>query len=106
MPLEELVLQVRLLQETAQRRGDAGDSVALSATGEGAVAAFLSQAMDPPHPKAVGQAVLTARNLGALDEEETLTELGRHLAHLPLLPRVGKMVLYGLLFRVRARAGR
>ena len=30
---------------------------------------------------------------------EGLTQLGRHLAALPLPPRVGKLILYGVLFR-------
>ena len=35
---------------------------------------------------------------GALDEEERLTTLGRHLAALPLPPALGKLLLLGVLW--------
>ena len=31
--------------------------------------------------------------LGALDEDETLTPLGRHVAQLPMEPRLGKLLV-------------
>ena len=37
-------------------------------------------------------------DIGALNEQEHLTSLGRHLAALPLPPALGKMLLYGVLF--------
>ena len=40
------------------------------------------------------------QDIGALEAgREKLTLLGRHLAALPLPPRVGKLLLYGVLFR-------
>ena len=40
------------------------------------------------------------QDIGALEAGgEELTLLGRHLAALPLPPRVGKLLLYGVLFR-------
>ena len=40
------------------------------------------------------------QDIGALEpRREKLTLLGRHLAALPLPPRVGKLLLYGVLFR-------
>lgn len=38
--------------------------------------------------------------IGALTAEEHLTSLGRHLAHLPLNPAIGKVLLFGTMFRV------
>ena len=38
--------------------------------------------------------------IGALTEREELTSLGRHLAALPLPPALGKLLLYGVLFKV------
>ncbi len=35
---------------------------------------------------------------GALDLHEQLTALGRHLAHMPVDPQSGKMLLYGAMF--------
>ena len=34
----------------------------------------------------------------ALDRDEELTPLGHHLAHLPVAPRLGKMMLFGAMF--------
>lgn len=44
-------------------------------------------------------AVALLQDIGALTEDERLTTLGRHLAALPLPPHLGKLILYGLLFR-------
>ena len=38
------------------------------------------------------------QDIGALEEDETLTMLGGHLAALPLEPQLGKLLLYGILF--------
>jgi HrpA-like RNA helicase len=50
--------------------------------------------------QAVSQAVVLLEDIGALEEgSQALTVLGRHLAALPLPPRIGKLLLYGILFR-------
>jgi len=59
---------------------------------------FLNKAPDVPSVEAVERAVRTLIDIGALTEEEDLTAIGRRLATLPMDPRMGKMVLYGLLF--------
>eukprot|EP00958_Prasinococcus_capsulatus_P013992 scaffold1456_cov392-Prasinococcus_capsulatus_cf.AAC.11 len=82
-PLEELCLQVRLIDPAA------------ATTIEG----FLSRAMEAPVANAVANAVHVLQDIGALDQDERLTTLGTHLAALPLHPRVGKMLLFGILFR-------
>ncbi|KAK9814740.1 hypothetical protein WJX72_010718 [[Myrmecia] bisecta] len=83
-PLDEMCLQVKLLDGLAKGRS---------------VAAFLAKAVEPPADAAVNNAVRLLETIGALEEgTEALTVLGRHLAALPLPPRVGKMLLYGLLF--------
>lgn len=67
---------------------------------EGAgVAAFLARAVEPPVDAAVRNALRLLEDIGAIQEEtEALTKLGRHLAALPLPPRVGKMLLFGVMF--------
>lgn len=40
------------------------------------------------------------QDIGALDDDERLTRLGRHLAALPLPPKVGKMLLFAIMFGV------
>ena len=77
VPLEELVLQIHAL-------------------GLGPAAAFLGRVLEPPPPKAVAGAVAALTAVGALTRgRERLTPLGRHLAALPLDPRLGKLLLYG-----------
>eukprot|EP00249_Psilotum_nudum_P023285 c28819_g1_i1 orf=80-3292(+) len=78
-PLQELCLQIKRLQL-------------------GLIADFLSKALQPPEKLAVQNAIDLLKTIGALDETEELTALGRHLATLPLDPRVGKMLLMGAVF--------
>lgn len=40
------------------------------------------------------------QDIGAMDDDQNLTRLGRHLAALPLPPQVGKMLLFAVIFRV------
>ena len=48
----------------------------------------------------MGAVAVYVQDIGALEAgRERLTLLGRHLAALPLPPRVGKLLLYGVLFR-------
>jgi ATP-dependent helicase HrpA len=57
----------------------------------GDVAAFPF--VDPPDARAVRDAVALLTELGALDDDEKLTRLGRRLARLPVDPRFGRMIL-------------
>ena len=79
-PLEELCLQAKLVAPRTP------------------LATLLSRALDPPVPRAVDAAVALLTDIGALDAKERLTVLGRHLAAMPMSPRLGKLVLYGLAF--------
>jgi ATP-dependent helicase HrpA len=49
--------------------------------------------LDPPAPKAVSEGYRTLREVGALDRERNLTEMGRQMARLPVDPRLGRMLL-------------
>eukprot|EP01048_Picozoa_sp_COSAG05_P007660 COSAG05_NODE_546_length_8763_cov_12.991228_6_plen_539_part_00 len=80
VPLDELCLQIKLL--------DLGE-----------VKEFLGKAIEPPAEEAVEQAIKGLQELQALDLREYLTPLGYHLAALPVNVRVGKMMLYGTIFR-------
>lgn len=59
---------------------------------------FLSKALQPPDRRAVHNAKMLLKAIGALDAFERLTPLGEHLAHLPVDPLVGKMILMGAVF--------
>jgi ATP-dependent helicase HrpA len=49
--------------------------------------------IDPPAPKAISDGYALLAELGAVDDENRLTDIGRELARLPLDPRVGRMLI-------------
>ena len=49
--------------------------------------------VEPPQGRAIADGYQLLQELGALDEDNKLTEVGRQLARLPLDPRVGRMIL-------------
>ncbi|HEY5312658.1 MAG TPA: ATP-dependent RNA helicase HrpA, partial [Pirellulales bacterium] len=52
--------------------------------------------MDPPRPESARDGYRTLFELGAIDERQELTALGRSLARLPVDPRLGRMILGGV----------
>ena len=77
---------------------------------------FLSKAPQPPDEASVQMAVKALQDIGAIvvtqnarsvsceNQIETLTPLGRHLAKLPVDVRLGKMIIFGALFRCLDKA--
>jgi len=49
--------------------------------------------LEPPQRRAIADGYQLLQELGAVDEANELTEVGRELAKLPLDPRVGRMIL-------------
>ena len=49
--------------------------------------------LEPPPPEAIRGAYQLLEELGALDAEHRLTEIGRQLAQLPVDPTIGRMIL-------------
>jgi ATP-dependent helicase HrpA len=49
--------------------------------------------IEPPPKKAIADGYALLAELGAVDEENELTPIGRELSRLPLDPRVGRMIL-------------
>jgi len=49
--------------------------------------------IDPPAPRAIQDGYALLAELGAVDDENELTETGRQLAKVPVDPRIGRMVL-------------
>ncbi|XP_049811286.1 dosage compensation regulator isoform X1 [Schistocerca nitens] len=78
-PLHELALSIKLLRL-------------------GAIAQFLSKAIQPPPIDAVIEAEVLLREMKCLDKNDELTPLGRILAKLPIEPRLGKMMILGNMF--------
>ncbi|KAK2819379.1 hypothetical protein Q5P01_024940 [Channa striata] len=82
MPLQELCLQTKLLVPSSC-----------------SVAEFLSKAPQPPPSHAIKNAVHMLKKIGAMDQYEDLTDLGYHLADLPIEPHLGKMVLCAVVLK-------
>ncbi len=49
--------------------------------------------IDPPNPKAISEGYRALREVGALDHEKQLTDIGWELAKLPVDPRMGRMLI-------------
>ncbi|KAF5190935.1 Dexh-box atp-dependent rna helicase dexh3 [Thalictrum thalictroides] len=64
----------------------------------GSISDFLSRALQSPKLLSVQNAIEYLKIIGALDEEEKLTILGRHLSMLPVEPKLGKMLIMGAIF--------
>ncbi|KAL2324155.1 hypothetical protein Fmac_023213 [Flemingia macrophylla] len=64
----------------------------------GSISEFLSRALQSPEVLAVQNAIEYLKIIGALDENENLTILGRYLTMLPMEPKLGKMLILGAIF--------
>ena len=60
--------------------------------------------MEPPPIDAVIEAEVLLRQIGAYDERDELTPLGRILARLPVEPRLGRMLVLGTIFQAGGNA--
>ncbi|KAI0497618.1 hypothetical protein KFK09_020850 [Dendrobium nobile] len=79
MPIEELCLQVKLLDPNCR------------------VIEFLQKTLDPPVFETIRNAIIVLKDIGALTEDEQLTELGEKLGALPVHPSTSKMLLFAIL---------
>lgn len=82
-PLQELCLQLRvapLLEQYDLR-------------------AAFARALEPPKETTVESAIVALQRSNALDASEALTPLGRHLAALPVEICIGRLMIYGALFK-------
>ncbi|XP_058878708.1 3'-5' RNA helicase YTHDC2-like [Acipenser ruthenus] len=82
MPLQELCLHTKLLAPITCPIAD-----------------FLAKAPEPPPALIVRNAVQMLKTIDAMDPWEDLTELGYHLADLPVEPHFGKMVLCAVVLK-------
>jgi HrpA-like RNA helicase len=64
-----------------------------------AVEDVLAAAIEPPAPDRIRAAMLDLQMVGAIDDKQNLTPLGRVLLQLPVDVQVGRLVLYGSFFR-------
>lgn len=82
MPIHELCLQTKLLAPVNV-----------------SIADFLSKALEAPPYLMIRSSVALLKSIDALDEEEELTEMGKILVDLPIDPRLGKMLLFGIMLK-------
>lgn len=59
----------------------------------------LGSCIEPPSRQAVENAIQRLRQIGAFDDNEKLTSLGRVLQELPVDVQIAKLVLYGAFYR-------
>lgn len=83
VPLESLLLQIKTLPNF--------NNISLNDV--------LEMSIEAPNEESVSSAIRRLQNLGALDMQECLTALGRHLSLLPVDVRIGKLILFGAIFQ-------
>ncbi|HEV7867964.1 MAG TPA: ATP-dependent RNA helicase HrpA [Chthoniobacteraceae bacterium] len=89
--LEDFEKRPRFTQPEIQRANLAEVILRMKAFRLGDVETFPF--LDPPHSAAIRAGYALLHELGALDETNELTPLGRELARLPLDPTLGRMLL-------------
>lgn len=77
-----------------KRTGLAGVILRMKALNLGAVESFPF--LDPPDSRAITEGYRVLEELGALDADRELTEMGKKLARFPVDPRIGRMILGGI----------
>lgn len=67
--------------------------------GEGSIEEFLMKAIQPPPLDSIRASIALLRSMDALDENESITSLGVHLAKLPVDAQFAKCILYAILLK-------
>ena len=60
---------------------------------------FLMKAITPPSDITIQHSIEILQQLGAMQFDQSLTQLGFYLADIPLNAKYGKMLIYGILFK-------
>ncbi|EXX76142.1 P-loop containing nucleoside triphosphate hydrolase protein [Rhizophagus irregularis] len=80
LPLQELCLKIKICEL-------------------GNIEQVLSMALDVPLSQSIKNAIITLQEVQAITAEEELTPLGIHLSHIPVDVHLGKMILFGSIFK-------
>lgn len=83
VPLEQLCLRIKILEMFSKYN----------------LQSVFSRLIEPPHDDSLRASKVRLQDLGALTPDEKLTPLGYHLASLPVDVRIGKLMLFGSIFR-------
>lgn len=81
VPLTEICLSAKMLAEN--------DSIE----------EYLLKALQPPPVRNIRRSVELLQKIDALDSNESITDLGIHLANMPVECQLGKMILYSIMLR-------
>ncbi|KAG9439528.1 hypothetical protein H6P81_019693 [Aristolochia fimbriata] len=79
MPIEELCLQVKLLDPDCK------------------IVDYIQKTLDPPVLETIKNGIVVLQDIGALTDDEELTELGEKIGSLPVHPSISKMLLFAIL---------
>ncbi|MGJ8642297.1 MAG: ATP-dependent RNA helicase HrpA [Luteolibacter sp.] len=88
---EDLIDRPEFTEPEIRRSSLAGVILRMKALGLPEISEFPF--LDPPNAKAVAEGYRTLREVGALDKDRELTEIGRELGRLPVEPRMGRMLI-------------
>ena len=88
---EDLLDRPEFTEPEIRRSSLAGVILKMKALGLPEISEFPF--LDPPNAKAVAEGYRTLREVGALDKERELTEIGHELGRLPVDPRMGRMMI-------------
>ncbi|XP_053099073.1 putative ATP-dependent RNA helicase DHX57 [Hemicordylus capensis] len=83
VPLEQLCLRIKVLEMFSTQ----------------SLLSVLSRLIEPPTTDSLRASKSRLQDVGALTLDEDLTPLGYHLASLPVDVRIGKLMLFGTIFR-------
>ncbi|XP_042303020.1 LOW QUALITY PROTEIN: putative ATP-dependent RNA helicase DHX57 [Sceloporus undulatus] len=83
VPLEQLCLRIKILEMFSSH----------------SLHSVLSRLIEPPTAESLRASKVRLQDVGALTSDEKLTPLGYHLASLPVDVRIGKLMLFGTIFR-------
>ncbi|KFP81578.1 Putative ATP-dependent RNA helicase DHX57, partial [Acanthisitta chloris] len=83
VPLEQLCLRIKILEMFSAQ----------------SLHSVFSRLIEPPRTESLQASKVRLQDLGALTPDEKLTPLGYHLASLPVDVRIGKLMLFGTIFR-------
>lgn len=62
----------------------------------GSIETFLAEAIQPPSQARIRHSIDLLIKISALTPEKNITQLGKHLAHMPIDCQMGKMILYSV----------
>ena len=83
VPLEKMILRIKILTAFHKK----------------SVSRVLQSLLEPPSDESIKSSLQRLKNVGALYQDDALTPLGYHLAQLPVDVRIGKLMIYGCMFR-------